>query len=267
MTAGAEIAVGTAARTTARTAVGTAVQTTAETTVEITGLTKSFTVADRVVRVFDGLDFTQRDGITVVLGASGCGKTTLLRLIAGMLSPDAGTVRVTGSGKGTGSVGMVFQEPRLMPWLTTVQNIRFGLGRRAGDMQRLVELTGLTGFEKALPHQLSGGMQHRVALARALANRPSLVLMDEPFAGLDHLTRERMQDQLLMLQAAEGMNVLFVTHSIDEALYLGDRIVVLNHGRIDADHDIAHVPGRRDRAPDLELTHLIRSTIQGNQPC
>jgi ABC-type nitrate/sulfonate/bicarbonate transport system ATPase subunit len=230
---------------------------------EITGLTKSFTVGDRAVRVLDGLDFTQRDGITVVLGASGCGKTTLLRLIAGMDTPDAGTIAI----RGTGSIGMVFQEPRLMPWLTTVQNIRFGLGRGARDAQRLVELTGLTGFEKALPHQLSGGMQHRVALARALANHSALVLMDEPFAGLDHLTRERMQDELLALQRTEGMNVLFVTHSIDEALYLGDRIVVLTNGRIDADHDIAHVPGQHSRAPDPELTHLIRTTIQGNQPC
>ena len=223
---------------------------------EISGLTKSFRLADRVVDVFDGLDFTQRDGITVVLGASGCGKTTLLRLIAGMDTPDAGTVRT----RGTGSIGMVFQEPRLMPWLTTVQNIRFGLGRGACDTQRLIELTGLTGFEKALPHQLSGGMQQRVALARALANRSALVLMDEPFAALDHLTRERMQDELLALQRAEGMNVLFVTHSIDEALYLGDRIVVLNHGRIDADHDVAHMPGQRSRAPDIELTRLIHST-------
>jgi len=223
---------------------------------EISGLTKSFRLADRVVDVFDGLDFTQRDGITVVLGASGCGKTTLLRLIAGMDTPDAGTVRI----RGTGSIGMVFQEPRLMPWLTTVQNIRFGLGRDAYDTQRLIELTGLTGFEKALPHQLSGGMQQRVALARALANRSALVLMDEPFAALDHLTRERMQDELLALQRAEGMNVLFVTHSIDEALYLGDRIVILNHGRIDADHDVAHMPGQRSRAPDIELTRLIHST-------
>ena len=229
---------------------------------EITGLTKSFRLADRVVDVFDGLDFTQRDGITVVLGASGCGKTTLLRLIAGMDTPDAGTVRI----RGTGSIGMVFQEPRLMPWLTTVQNIRFGLGRGACDTQRLIELTGLTGFEKALPHQLSGGMQQRVALARALANRSALVLMDEPFAALDHLTRERMQDELLALQRAEGMNVLFVTHSIDEALYLGDRIVVLHDGRIHADHDIAHAPGQHSRAPDPGLTQLIRSTIQGEQP-
>jgi len=223
---------------------------------EITGLTKSFRLADRVVDVFDGLDFIQRDGITVVLGASGCGKTTLLRLIAGMDTPDAGTVRI----RGTGSIGMVFQEPRLMPWLTTVQNIRFGLGRGACDTQRLIELTGLTGFEKALPHQLSGGMQQRVALARALANRSALVLMDEPFAALDHLTRERMQDELLALQRAEGMNVLFVTHSIDEALYLGDRIVVLKHGRIHADHDVAHMPGQRSRTPDIELTRLIHST-------
>ena len=230
---------------------------------EIAGLCKSFTVGDRVVSVLDGLDFTQRDGITVVLGASGCGKTTLLRLIAGMDAPDAGSIRI----RGTGRIGMVFQEPRLMPWLTTVQNIRFGLGRGACDTQRLLELTGLTGFENALPHQLSGGMQHRVALARALANRPALVLMDEPFAALDQLTRERMQDQLLALQRAEGMNVLFVTHSIDEALYVGDRIVVLTHGRIDADHDVAHVPGQRSRAPDLEFTRLIRSTIQGEAPC
>jgi ABC-type nitrate/sulfonate/bicarbonate transport system ATPase subunit len=230
---------------------------------EITGLCKSFTVADQVIRVLDGLDFTQRDGITVVLGASGCGKTTLLRLIAGTEAPDAGTIRI----RGAGSVGMVFQEPRLMPWLTTVQNIRFGLGRDTRDTQRLLELTGLTGFEKARPHQLSGGMQHRVALARALANRPSLVLMDEPFAALDQLTRERMQDHLLALQRAEGLKVLFVTHSIDEALYLGDRVVVLNHGRIDADHDVGHVPGQRSRAPDVELTRLIRSTIQGEEPC
>ena len=223
---------------------------------EITGLTKSFRLPDRVVDVFDGLDFTQRDGITVVLGSSGCGKTTLLRMIAGMDTPDAGTVRI----RGTGSIGMVFQEPRLMPWLTTVQNIRFGLARGTCDTQRLIELTGLTGFEKALPHQLSGGMQQRVALARALANRSSLVLMDEPFAALDHQTRERMQDELLALQRAEGMNVLFVTHSIDEALYLGDRIVVLKHGRIAADHHVAHVPGQRSRTPDIELTRLIHST-------
>jgi len=231
--------------------------------VEITGLSKRFAIHGRTVQVLDGLDFTQRDGITVILGASGCGKTTLLRLVAGMETPDAGTIRMTG----TGHIGMVFQEPRLMPWLTAAQNIRFG--QRAGrcDVEHLLDLTGLAGFGDALPHQLSGGMQHRVALARALAHSPALVLMDEPFAGLDALTREAMQDQLLELHRAMAMNVLFVTHSLDEALYLGDRIVVLDGGRLDADHDVPRLPGPRTREPDLELTRTIRSTIQKDTPC
>ncbi len=233
---------------------------------EITGLRKSFRVSDRTVRVLDGLDLVQRPGITAVLGPSGCGKTTLLRIVAGMETPDAGTVRVSGR------VGMVFQEPRLMPWLTAAQNVRFGRRASRGDVARLLALTGLTDFADALPHQLSGGMQQRVALARALANRPALVLMDEPFAALDHLTRERMQDQLLELQQAEGMSVLFVTHSIDEALYVGDRVVVLGDGRVSADHDVTHDPGPRSRTPDPELTSLIRSgicstTTKEPQPC
>lgn len=230
--------------------------------VEITGLHKSFALTNRTVQVLRGLDFAQRDGITVILGPSGCGKTTLLRLIAGMETPDAGSVRVNG----TGRTGMVFQEPLLMPWLTTVQNIRFGQRAGRGDTRRLIGLTGLTGFEDALPHQLSGGMQHRVALARALANNPTLVLMDEPFAALDHLTRERMQDELLDLQHAQHTNVLFVTHSIDEALYLADRIVVLDHGRIEADHAVPRTTRRRSRVPDVELSQLIRSTVQKEEP-
>lgn len=231
--------------------------------VEISGLSKRFTLNGRTVQVLDGLDFTQQDGITVILGASGCGKTTLLRLIAGMETPDAGTIRMLGPGR----VGMVFQEPRLMPWLTAAQNIRFGQRAARCDVEHLLALTGLGGFGDALPHQLSGGMAHRVALARALANSPALVLMDEPFAGLDHLTREAMQDQLLELHRAMAMNVLFVTHSIEEALYLGDRIVVLDHGRVDADHDVPRSPGPRTREPDLELNRAIRSTIQKDTPC
>ncbi len=227
--------------------------------VEIHGLSKSYALADRTVRVLDGLDLVQRPGITAVLGASGCGKTTLLRLIAGLERPDAGTIDTHGA-----RIGVVFQEPRLMPWLTTEANIRFGLGRRV-DTQRLVAMTGLRGFERALPHQLSGGMQHRVALARALADEPSLVLMDEPFAALDQITREAMQDQLLRLQRGQGTTVLFVTHSISEALYLGDRVVVLEDGRIAADHDVVHDHDRvRDHDP--QLTALIRSTIQKDTP-
>ena len=192
---------------------------------EIRGLSKSYVLPDRTLRVLDGLDLVQRPGITAILGASGCGKTTLLRLVAGLERPDAGTVETHGA-----RIGVVFQEPRLMPWLTAVQNIRFGLGRGT-DTARLVEMTGLRGFEHALPHQLSGGMQQRVALARALADDPTLVLMDEPFAALDQITREAMQDELLRMHLVQGTNVLFVTHSIAEALYLGDRVVVLEDGR------------------------------------
>ncbi len=227
---------------------------------EIADLHKGYRLKDRAVPVLTGLDFVQRDGVTVVLGPSGCGKTTLLRLIAGMEAPDAGAVRV----RGAGSIGMVFQEPRLMPWLTASQNVAFGQRRGRCDSARLLALTGLAGFEDALPHQLSGGMQHRVALARALANGPALVLMDEPFAALDQHTREDMQDLLLHVQRTTGMNVLFVTHSLDEALYLGDRVVVLNGGRIAADHP--RVTGRRTREPDRELAGLIRTTMQKEHP-
>jgi ABC-type nitrate/sulfonate/bicarbonate transport system ATPase subunit len=229
---------------------------------EVANLHKSFDLRGRAVPVLTGLDFVQRAGITVVLGPSGCGKTTLLRLIAGMERPDAGAVRVRGDGR----IGMVFQEPRLMPWLTAAQNVAFGQRRGRCDSARLLAITGLAGFEDALPHQLSGGMQHRVALARALANGPSLVLMDEPFAALDQHTREGMQDLLLDVQRTTGMHVLFVTHSLDEALYLGDRVVVLNRGRLAADHSVPRTPGRHTREPDRELAQLIRTTMQRDQP-
>lgn len=229
--------------------------------VEISGLHKAFHVRGRTVPVLTGLDLVVDDGVTVVLGASGCGKTTLLRLVAGLDVPDAGTVRVRGDGR----TGMVFQEPRLMPWLTAAQNVALGRPRGSVDTDRLLALTGLQGFEDALPHQLSGGMQHRVALARALANGPSLVLMDEPFAALDHGTREEMQDHLLRVHEATGMTVLFVTHSIDEALYLGDRVVVLQRGRVAAEHHPSRPAGRRTRELDDELARTIRTTIVRGQ--
>ncbi|MBO9553342.1 ATP-binding cassette domain-containing protein [Cellulomonas sp.] len=225
---------------------------------EIANLHKSYGLRGRAVPVLTGLDFVQRDGITVVLGPSGCGKTTLLRIVAGMEAPDDGVVRVRGDGR----TGMVFQEPRLMPWLSAAQNVAFGQRRRRCESAGLLALVGLAGFEDALPHQLSGGMRHRVALARALANGPSLVLADEPFAALDQDTREDMQDLLLDVQRTTGMNVLLVTHSLDEALYLGDRIVVLDGGRIAADHSSPRNAGPRTREPDRRLAELIRATLQ-----
>lgn len=197
-------------------------------TIEISGLCKSYRVEGRTVEVLKNLDLTvPAREITVLLGRSGCGKTTLLRLIGGLEKADSGTI----SRPPDSRTAFVFQEARLMPWLTVEKNIAFGLKKkdvRRDDLSRLIAMTGLKGFEDALPGQLSGGMQQRAALARALAMKPDFILMDEPFAALDHFTREKMQNFLLELHQNTRCGVLFVTHSIDEALAIGDRIVILS---------------------------------------
>lgn len=173
------------------------------------------------------------DEITVILGKSGCGKTTLLRILCGLEEQDAGSF----SFPGEALPGMVFQEPRLMPWLSVWDNIEFGVPKEKRDpkeTQELIDVVGLTGFERAKPAQLSGGMQHRAALARTLACRHSMVLMDEPFAALDYFTRAMMQRELLRIHQETGMGIIFVTHNIDEAILLGDRICILSDGRISA---------------------------------
>ena len=172
-----------------------------------------------------------------IVGRSGCGKTTLLNMIAGLLRPSKGEVLVDGSPvKGPGlDRGMVFQNAALFPWLTAVQNIEFGpqsqgmpKDARRGLAQELIELVRLTGFEHKYPHELSGGMRQRVAIARALAMDPDILLMDEPFGSLDELTRAEMQDELLRIWEARKKTVVFITHSILEALYLSDRIIILS---------------------------------------
>ena len=199
-------------------------------TIEIRNLTKSFRVEGRELEVLKNLDLSvPAHEITVLLGRSGCGKTTLLRLIGGLDRDYTGTISTPHSGR----PAFVFQEARLMPWLTVTQNIAFGLKKKDIDpekIQKLITLTGLEGFSEALPRQLSGGMQQRTALARALALEPEFILMDEPFAALDHFTREKMQQALLDIHNERRCGVLFVTHSIDEALAIADRIVILeNH--------------------------------------
>jgi sulfonate transport system ATP-binding protein len=173
--------------------------------------------------------------IVAVLGASGCGKSTLLRIVAGLDLPSAGTVRI-GSSRVVGSdprCAVAFQEPRLLPWRTLAENIKLGLrsDRHRQDgadaVTELLALVGLTGFADHRPREVSGGMAQRAALARALARRPSVLLLDEPFGSLDALTRLRMQDLLLDIHAAAPTTVVLVTHDVDEALYLADRVVVL----------------------------------------
>ena len=191
------------------------------------------------------LDVAENDFITI-LGPSGCGKSTLLRIIAGLDRQTAGEVlldgrRLTGPGADR---GMVFQSYTLFPWLTVQDNVCFGLRERGlprpeqvAVAQGYLHKVGLKGFENHFPKQLSGGMQQRTALARALANKPRMLLMDEPFGALDHQTRELMQELLLGIWEAERTTVLFVTHDIDEAVFMGSRVMVMSArpGRIKLD--------------------------------
>ena len=191
------------------------------------------------------LSVEENDFITI-LGPSGCGKSTLLRMVAGLDTPTSGRIALDGqtvSGPGADR-GMVFQSYTLFPWLTVLQNVCFGLREKGVALAQQQELArtfiakvGLNGFENHFPKQLSGGMQQRTALARALANDPRILLMDEPFGALDHQTRELMQELLLGIWEAERKTVLFVTHDIDEAIFMGTRVVVMSArpGRIKCD--------------------------------
>jgi sulfonate transport system ATP-binding protein len=169
-----------------------------------------------------------------IVGASGCGKSTLLRIIAGLELDHEGSVEVGGAPvRGPGlDRGVVFQEHRLLPWLTVEKNVAFGVvdlpaAERRRTVGEHIDLVGLRGFEHAYPHQLSGGMAQRVAIARALAPRPAVLLLDEPFGALDAFTRIQMQEELRRIWEAERTTLVLVTHDIDEALFLGDRVVVL----------------------------------------
>lgn len=220
--------------------------------IEIRGLYKSYEVEGRKLPVLTGIDLRiPEKRITVVLGRSGCGKTTLLRLTGGLEQADAGEIRFAGSHR----TAFVFQEPRLMPWLDVRKNILFGLRgrerRESGErVEEILRVVGLERFEKAYPSQLSGGMMQRVALARALAYRPSFIMMDEPFAALDHFTREQMQKELLRVQRAEDCSILFVTHSIDEALLLGHKIVIIEKGRVKKEYEIGEAGQERNLLED-----------------
>ncbi len=200
---------------------------------------------------FADVSFTVRDGEFVsIVGPSGCGKTTLLNVIAGLLPYEEGSVRVDGAqvrGPGVGRA-MVFQHASLLPWRTVVGNVRYGMEmQRRFDKRTMAEraaqfirLVGLVGFENRYPGELSGGMQQRVNLARALAADPKVLLMDEPFAALDAQTREFMQAELLKIWAKTGKTVIFITHQIDEAAYLADRVLVMGTrpGRLKRGFDV-----------------------------
>lgn len=230
--------------------------------VKITDLYKSFFVDGREIPVLRGLNLElPGEGIAVVVGKSGCGKTTLLRTLGGFESIDSGTIERSHGDR----IGMVFQEPRLMPWLNTWKNITFGQKHiDVAAIQELIATVGLMGFEKAYPDQLSGGMQQRVSLARALAHHSDLILMDEPFAALDYFTRETMQNELIRINKISKRSIIFVTHSIDEALLLGQQIVILGEGMVKKIYDLSQFHSDRNilSPPFLETKKSILENVQ-----
>jgi sulfonate transport system ATP-binding protein len=212
----------------------------------------------------------QEREVVSLLGPSGCGKSTLLRIAAGLEREFSGAVNRGGQG---GEVAFVFQEPRLMPWLSVAENIGFSAGPQYDKkwVQQLISEVGLDGFAEALPKQLSGGMAQRVALARGLYSRPRVLLLDEPFSAVDAFTRMKLQDLLLQLAEHHGIALLLVTHDVDEALYLSDRVLVMGSSqpssiRLELGVPLARPRDRRDprlatlkveALTELQLAHVI----------
>ena len=246
--------------------------------IHVRGLSRAFVAAGRETPALHDVDLevAEREFVCL-LGPSGCGKSTLLNIVAGFLRPSAGEVLVDGrpvTGPGADR-GVVFQEYVLFPWLTVAGNVEFGLtlkgmaaAERRSIVARYLDLVGLAAHADKYPVQLSGGMKQRVAIARALANSPAVILMDEPFGALDAQTRETLQDELSRIQRVEHKTVLFVTHSIREAVYLADRVVVMTSapGRIKQVFTLK-LPDVRDRfAPEFthyesEITRVVKEEV------
>jgi NitT/TauT family transport system ATP-binding protein len=234
-----------------------------EVILDVAGLSKTFESAHGQTTALRDISFqTHRREFVCVIGPSGCGKSTLIRILAGLESASGGDVlldgkRVVGPGPDR---GMVFQGYTLFPWLTVKKNVMFGLeaqgaGKARSESEALqwIELVGLEAFANAYPHQLSGGMKQRVAIARALANQPRILLMDEPFGALDAQTRAKMQSYLLEIWKNIDITVLFITHDLDEAIFLADRILVLraNPGEVE---ELIEVPVPRPRHLDQTVS-------------
>jgi ABC-type nitrate/sulfonate/bicarbonate transport system ATPase subunit len=231
----------------------------------INHISKTYPGSDATVSLED-ISLTIRDGeFLCILGPSGCGKSTLLEILAGLQQPTSGDIFFNQSPLQTpnNKLGFVFQDPSLYQWRTVTENVELGLeiqgvvkARRREIAQKYLAMVGLEGFEQKYPHQLSGGMRQRAGIARALANNPEVLLMDEPFGAVDHLTRLQLQNDLSTIWQAEKKTIVFVTHDVSEAVFLADRVVLLTPrpGKLKKIFAIRHErPRRRD---DVELLHI-----------
>ena len=252
----------------------------ADSVIDIRKLSLVFQTADKPVTALEDIDLTVRRGEFVsFIGPSGCGKTTLLRVIADLERATTGAISVNGvspeQARKNRSYGYVFQAPALYPWRTVVRNVTLPLeimgvpaGERATRAAHYLDMVGLKGFERKFPWQLSGGMQQRVSIARALSFEPELLLMDEPFGALDEITRDRLNVELLRLWETTGKTVIFVTHSIAEAVFLSSRIVVMSPrpGQILEVIPYELPKGRtldaRETPPFLEIAHKVRVALR-----
>jgi NitT/TauT family transport system ATP-binding protein len=247
--------------------------------IEIAGLTKRYGDGKPVV---DSVDLLVRKSEFVsILGASGCGKSTILKLISGLAVPTSGTIRVEGMTPQDAReiISFIFQDATLLPWRTVIDNVGLGLelegepsSAREEKVKALLDLVGLRNVARAYPRELSGGMKMRVSIARALATNPRLLLLDEPFAALDEMTRDRLNEEILRMRAEQNWTAVFVTHSVAEAVFLADRIVVLaaNPGRIHAEFPV-DLPAPRTSAirtsPEFDaivarVSHALRETLR-----
>src|SRR5215472_4427154 len=247
--------------------------------IEIAGMTKRYGDGRAVL---DSIDLTVgKQEFISVIGSSGCGKSTILKLIAGLTAPTSGTIRVEGMAPQNAReiTSFVFQDATLLPWRTVKNNIGLGLelegaatAQREKKIAELLELVGLNHVARAYPRELSGGMKMRVSIARALATSPRLMLLDEPFAALDEMSRDRLNEEILRLRAEQNWTAVFVTHSVSEAVFLSDRVVVMapNPGRIHAEF-LVQLPAPRTAAirnsPEFDaivarVSHTLRETLR-----